>query len=185
MQKTFKLFVLIACFGLLTACITINFDGNSEPNDQDEADTQEEETESDSNEEDEEPATEDNEDEKESNEPDPSDEDSEDKEILLENEAFKIFEPAPDKEVTDQFVVRGLARVFEATLQYTLEDGHFIVDKGFTTATKGGPEWGEFEITFDLDGVPDGSYRVVLFEESAEDGSIVNELIIPVQVVSQ
>lgn len=41
---------------------------------------------------------------------------------------------------------------------------------------------GDFDFIIDLDDVPTGSYRVVLFEESAKDGSILHELIIPVEV---
>ncbi len=103
--------------------------------------------------------------------------------IVLENEAFKIFEPTPETEVQDKIIVKGLARVWEATVQYEFEDGHFILNKGFTTATKGAPEWGDFEIAIDLENAVGGSARVVLFEASAKDGSRLHELIIPVIIV--
>lgn len=103
-------------------------------------------------------------------------------EIVIENEAFKIYEPAPNVSLQDETVVRGLARVFEGTVQYALEDGHYIYDKGFTTANNGGPEWGEFEIVIDLEDVVDGEYRVVLFEYSAKDNSVIHELIIPIHI---
>ena len=109
-------------------------------------------------------------------------EDCEKEEVVMENEAFQIFEPAPNAEVKDRIVVRGLARVFEGTLKYEFEDGHFILDEGFTTASIGAPEWGEFEIIINLSTATDGNYRIVLYEESAKDGSNLNELIIPVQV---
>ncbi len=103
-------------------------------------------------------------------------------EVVLENMAFKIYEPVPHAEVQDIIVVRGLARVFEATVQYEFEDGHFIFDKGFTTATEGAPGWGEFEIIIELEEKINGSCRVILFEESAKDGSRMHELQIPVTV---
>ncbi|MHA6261411.1 Gmad2 immunoglobulin-like domain-containing protein [Sporosarcina sp. CAU 1771] len=103
-------------------------------------------------------------------------------EVVVENDAFQIFEPTPNAVVENSFVVRGLARVFEGTIQYEFEDGHFILDKGFTTASLGGPEWGEFEIPIDLASAPNGLYRIILYEESAADGSRINELIIPVKV---
>lgn len=106
----------------------------------------------------------------------------ESQEVVLQNVAFRIFEPAPDAEVKDKIVVRGLARVFEATIQYEFEDGHYLFDKGFTTASEGAPGWGEFEIVIDLDKVPSGSARVILYEESAKDGSRLHELQIPVTV---
>ncbi|MDD4752731.1 MAG: Gmad2 immunoglobulin-like domain-containing protein [Desulfitobacteriaceae bacterium] len=104
-------------------------------------------------------------------------------EIVLQNVAFRIYEPAPNAEVKDQIVVRGLARVWEATIQYEFEDGHYILDEGFTTATEGAPGWGEFEIIIELDDVADYSGTVILFEESAKDGSRINELKIPVHVI--
>jgi hypothetical protein len=108
-----------------------------------------------------------------------------DQQFVLENEAFKILEPAPNTEVEDSIVVRGLARVFEGTIHYELEDGHFMLDKGFTTATEGAPGWGEFEIVIDLDKLASGPVRVILYEESAKDGSRLHELLIPLNVKSQ
>ncbi len=102
--------------------------------------------------------------------------------IVLQNAAFRIYEPAPDAKVKDQIVVSGLARVYEGTVLYEFEDGHFILDEGFTTATNGAPGWGEFEIVIELDDAVNYSGRVILFEESAKDGSRMNELIIPVNV---
>lgn len=104
-------------------------------------------------------------------------------EIVLQNVAFQIFEPSPNTEVEGQIVVRGLARVYEGTILYEFEDGHFILDEGFTTATEGAPGWGEFEIVIELDDIAGYSGRVILFEESAKDGSRINELQIPVNVV--
>ncbi len=105
--------------------------------------------------------------------------------VVLENEVFRIFEPTPNTLVKDRIVVKGLARVYEGTVLYEFEDGHFILDEGFTTASQGGPEWGEFEIIIELDElqeVTNDSGSIIIYEESAEDGSRRNELIIPVKV---
>lgn len=106
------------------------------------------------------------------------------REIVLQNVAFRIYEPAPDTEVKDRIIVSGLARVYEGTILYEFEDGHSILDEGFTTATSGAPEWGEFEIIIELDNAANYSGRVILFEESAKDGSRINELKIPVNVTN-
>lgn len=111
-------------------------------------------------------------------------EEKDSREIVLQNVAFRIFEPYPNSEVKDQIVVRGLARVYEGTILYEFEDGHFILDEGFTTATEGAPGWGEFEIIIELDEFANYSGRVILFEESAKDGSRINELKIPVNVIN-
>jgi spore germination protein GerM len=106
------------------------------------------------------------------------------REIVLQNVAFRIYEPAPDTNVKDRIIVRGLARVYEGTILYEFEDGHFILAEGFTTATEGAPGWGEFEIIIELDEVANYSGTVILFEESAKDGSRINELKIPVNVAN-
>lgn len=104
-------------------------------------------------------------------------------EFVLQNVAFRIYEPAPNSEVKGQIVVRGLARVFEATIQYEFEDGHYLYDKGFVTASEGAPGWGEFEIIIDLDQVTNntGTGTVILYEESAKDGSRLHEIYLPVK----
>ncbi|MCT8139207.1 GerMN domain-containing protein [Anaerobacillus sp. CMMVII] len=104
------------------------------------------------------------------------------REIVLQNVAFRIFEPSPGAEVKDRIVVRGLARVYEGTIMYEFEDGHFILAEGFTTASEGAPGWGEFEIIIELDEVSKYSGTVILYEESANDGSRRHELKIPVKV---
>ncbi|WP_069999014.1 Gmad2 immunoglobulin-like domain-containing protein [Cellulosilyticum sp. I15G10I2] len=104
------------------------------------------------------------------------------RQIVLENEAFKIYEPTPNAEVQDRIVVRGLARVYEGTIRYEFEDGHYILDEGFATASAAAPEWGEFEIIIKFDEVANYSGTVILFEESAQDGSRINQLQIPVTV---
>jgi len=102
--------------------------------------------------------------------------------FVVQNVAFRIYEPSPHAQVKNRIVVRGLARVFEGTIQYEFEDGHFILDKGFTTATEGAPGWGEFEIIIEIDEVTNYSGRVILYEESAKDGSRLHELQIPVSI---
>lgn len=101
--------------------------------------------------------------------------------FVLQNLAFRIYEPAPGTEVTDRVVIRGLARTFEATVQYELEDGHFILAEGFVTASEGAPGWGEFEIVIEFDKPTSDSGMVILFEESAKDGSRINEIKIPLK----
>ena len=102
--------------------------------------------------------------------------------VVAENDAFRVFEPAPDSIVGNEFVVRGEARVFEATFQYEFEDGHDILDQGTIMASHGAPEWGEFEFTVSFDDVFFDTGILILFQYSAKDGSRVNELFIPLKV---
>lgn len=105
------------------------------------------------------------------------------REFVLQNVAFRIYEPAPGAEVKDKIVISGLARVFEASFSYELRDGDELLAKGFTTASEGAPAWGEFEIVIDLDNVSSSTATVFIYEVSAKDGSRVNELRIPVKIV--
>ena len=63
----------------------------------------------------------------------------------------------------------GSATVFEATVSWQLRSGDSVVDEGFSTASTGAPERGEWTATTDA---PPGDYELWAFESSAEDGSI-------------
>ncbi len=102
--------------------------------------------------------------------------------IVAENEAFKITAPAPDTEIDNRFTVRGQAKVFEATVQYVLEDGHFVLAEGFVTAAQGAPEWGDFTIDIEFSGAVSPVAMLTLFQESAEDGSRLHELKFPLNI---
>ncbi|NLZ93910.1 MAG: hypothetical protein GX922_07855 [Firmicutes bacterium] len=105
------------------------------------------------------------------------------RDFVLQNVAFRIYEPAPGAEVKDKIVISGLARVFEASFSYEFKDGDVVFDKGFTTATEGAPGWGKFEIVIDIDNITSSTGTVFIYETSAKDGSRVNELRIPVKIV--
>lgn len=108
-----------------------------------------------------------------------TDSSNEESQVVEENEAFRIFEPAPNTVVENEFTVRGESRA-EGTIHYEFEDGHNILDEGTVTASEG-DEWGEFEFTVTFDDVAFNNGTLILYEE-AEDGSRQNELLLPVQV---
>ena len=77
------------------------------------------------------------------------------------------------------YSVVGEARVFEATLNYEVEDGHILYSDGFATAEKGAPDWGLFRIDIQIpeQDLPfNGTLMLILFEISAEDGTRNHEL---------
>lgn len=75
---------------------------------------------------------------------------------------------------------RGLARVFEATVGYELQNANGeVLERGFTTAAAGGPEWGYFEVI--IDNAPAGATTLELFQESAKDGSKTDMVEVPVE----
>lgn len=75
------------------------------------------------------------------------------------------------------YKVQGRARIFEATINWSVEDGHYILAEGYTTASIGAPDWGdfEFEVTVKKADV-NSSLVLILFESSAKDGSHLHEL---------
>lgn len=82
----------------------------------------------------------------------------------------------------NKFRVRGQAQVFEATINWNVEDGHYILKEGFTTATMGAPEWGNFDFTLPVKKADENSsLNLILFEESAKDGSHQHELMISLE----
>lgn len=71
--------------------------------------------------------------------------------------------------------LKGLARVFEANINYTFEreDGEVLAED-FTTAATAGPNWGEFSIEYDKP--PEDADYLVVFSVSAKDGSRQDEV---------
>ena len=91
-----------------------------------------------------------------------------------------IESPLAYEEVSSPLRVIGTANTFEATFQYELKDSSgAVVDEHFVTATSGTGTRGTFDFTtkpFDDVG------SLVVFELSAEDGSRVNEVEIPLRM---
>jgi hypothetical protein len=82
--------------------------------------------------------------------------------------------------VSSPIEVSGTANTFEATFNFEVVDADdFIIDEDFVTATSGSGTRGTFEFTseFVLDAPGDGA--LVVFELSAEDGSRIREVRIP------
>jgi hypothetical protein len=65
-------------------------------------------------------------------------------------------------------------------VSWVVEDGHVELKEGFVTADAGGPEWGAFDFTLEVEKQrPHSTLTLVLFESSAKDGSRVGELAVP------
>ena len=90
----------------------------------------------------------------------------------------KIFKEVTVSKISDTtFEIKGKARVFEATIGWDIEDGHYVLKEGFTNANIGAPSWGSFTFQVSATKVDKNStLLIVLFEESAKDGSRQNEL---------
>ncbi len=94
-----------------------------------------------------------------------------------------VTAPTPGQSVNSPIKIKGTAMVFEATVSYRLKDASGnVLAEGYTTASTGAPERGDFaaELVF-TPGQP-GSGQLEVFEVSMKDGSDINKVIIPVEL---
>jgi germination protein M len=98
--------------------------------------------------------------------------------------AILVEAPAPGETVTSPLTIRGTANTFEATFMVEVrpgDDGKPLY-QGFVTATSGSGTRGTFEATLDFMVDRQDAGALVVYERSAEDGSVVNEVAIPVTI---
>jgi len=100
------------------------------------------------------------------------------------SDRIEVLSPAPDTTVTSPVIVSGTADVFEATVSIRILDGtNNVIADTFTTATCGSGCRGDFEaeVPFSVSTEQPGVIQV--FEVSAQDGSKINVVRIPVTLV--
>jgi hypothetical protein len=90
-----------------------------------------------------------------------------------------VESPLPFATVTSPLRVWGTANTFEATFDYDLVDktGKLISHR-FVTATSGSGTRGTFDFTVPFE-APNGLGKLVVFEESAADGSRIHQVEVP------
>jgi germination protein M len=98
--------------------------------------------------------------------------------------AILVESPAPHATVSSPLTIRGTANTFEATFMVEVRaegEGKPLVET-FVTATSGSGTRGTFEheLVFSVDRKRAGT--LVVYERSAEDNSIVNEVEIPITI---
>lgn len=95
---------------------------------------------------------------------------------LAENNAFKNIVISGEN---GEYLVTGEARVFEGSFFYRVEDGHdVLIDETIVNELEGAPAWSPFTLKLSLseDKLPiNGTITLLLYEKSANDGSITNE----------
>jgi hypothetical protein len=94
--------------------------------------------------------------------------------------AILVESPTPGETVTSPVTITGTANTFEATFLAQLLVGDTKIGEKTVTATSGSGTRGTFSasIPFIVDVLTDGT--LVVFEQSAEDGSPINRVDIPV-----
>ncbi len=91
------------------------------------------------------------------------------------NERFK--DVTVEKIGEHKFTIQGKGQIFEANLNWVVEDGHSELQKGFQMTDAGAPEWGEFKFSIEVQKQRASStLTLILFESSPEDGSRQHEL---------
>ena len=89
--------------------------------------------------------------------------------------------PQPGDTIGSTLNVSGTARVFEASFMAVLEDGHNELYKGVITADAGAPEWGRFNEEIAYTPTDQQHGLLILTVYSMRDGSVSEQVIIPVQ----
>lgn len=107
---------------------------------------------------------------------------------VMDNESVKEFSNERFRKVVvekldgNKFRIQGEAQVFEATINWSVEDGHNVYNEGFTTATVGAPDWGKFDFTFEIKKAEDIEVlNLILYEISAKDGNQTYVLLVPLK----
>jgi germination protein M len=96
--------------------------------------------------------------------------------------AVLVESPAPGEEISSPLRIAGTANTFEATFQVeVLGAGGRVLGKRFVTATSGSGERGTFAASVTFAGQP-GPATLVVYELSAEDGSRIHEVEIPLEI---
>jgi germination protein M len=93
--------------------------------------------------------------------------------------------PAPGDEVSSPLRISGTANTFEATFQVEVLDARDrVIGKRFVTATSGSGTRGTFlaQVPFHAD--EKGPGKLLLYELSAEDGSRIHEVEIPIGLIA-
>ena len=85
--------------------------------------------------------------------------------------------------VSSPLEARGTANTFEATFEYDIVDsGGKVIAHHFVTATSGSGTRGTFDFSAPFTG--SGAGKLVVYEVSAEDGSRIHQVEIPIRLTS-
>jgi hypothetical protein len=83
----------------------------------------------------------------------------------------RIQSPMQGETVSSPVTVSGQSATFEANVVWRVKQDGEVVERGFTTSKGANGLFGPFEFTVEL---PPGDYTVEAYEESAENGEVIN-----------
>jgi hypothetical protein len=98
--------------------------------------------------------------------------------LLLATLVFtpNLTEAKTHKKDQAEYTVTGQARIWEASYSYRIRSGKKEIVKGYGTASKGAPEWGNFKEVLIVK--KQKNLTLELFEISQENGKEINKLTI-------
>lgn len=99
----------------------------------------------------------------------------------VENSAFRGVKVIGSN---GNYTVTGEARVFEAVMNYNITDGQKVLLQKSYNLKEGAPTWSTFTLNIYIpqDELPvGGTLSIELFEYSAKDGSVINQLRVPLE----
>lgn len=101
---------------------------------------------------------------------------------LVQEPLIWVTEPVDNQVISSPLKIAGSAMVFEATVSYRLKDDQGkILASGFTNASMGAPERGDYSAEIQFKSPVAGKKgQLEVFEVSMKDGSDRNKVIIPV-----
>lgn len=102
--------------------------------------------------------------------------------------SIKLWKSINQETSGNYLLIQGIARVFEANLNYEIiRDNQEVLASGYITAAVGAPNWGYFEqeLSFNLPhNIDQVQARLEVYEISARDGDKVNIVSIPLRLLS-
>jgi germination protein M len=99
--------------------------------------------------------------------------------------AILVESPAPGEQVSSPLRLSGTANTFEATFQAEVVDAKGrVLGKRFITATSGSGTRGTFDAVLPFRLAAAGPGKLVVYELSAEDGSRINQVEIPLELTA-
>lgn len=97
--------------------------------------------------------------------------------------AILVDSPVPGEEIASPVRIEGTANTFEATFNVEVVDADGdVLGKRFVTATSGSGTRGTFSADVPFKAASEGPGELVVFELSAEDGSRIHEVRIPLRI---
>ncbi|MGB9802923.1 MAG: Gmad2 immunoglobulin-like domain-containing protein [Desulfofundulus sp.] len=96
--------------------------------------------------------------------------------------AIWVTHPTPGQVTGVPLLVKGSARVYEGTVYARLLDSQGnVLASAYTTATRGAPERGDFEMRLNFHPPQGGKGTLEVYSISGRDGSIENKVTVPVR----